>query len=47
MTWTMEQAMIEDAMIQLADPLPIWVGQQWQGGVDVDEEGGKEEGTAD
>ena len=47
MTWTMEQAMIEDAMIQSADPLPIWAGQQWQGSVDVDDEEGEGEGTAD
>jgi hypothetical protein len=58
MTWTMEQAAIEDAMIESADPLPIWAGQQGQGSVDVDEEewceedvekGTKEgtEGTAD
>ena len=53
----MEQAAIEDTMIKSADPLPIWAGQQWQGSVDVDEEGGEEdvengteegtEGTAD
>jgi hypothetical protein len=54
----MEQAAIEDAMIESADPLPIWAGQQGQGSVDVDEEewceedvekGTKEgtEGTAD
>ena len=47
MTWTMEQAMIEDAMIQSADPLPIWAGQQWQGSVDVDDEEGEGEETAD
>ncbi len=44
-------------MIILADPLPIWPGQQWQGSADVDEEGGEDdvekgteegtEGTAD
>jgi hypothetical protein len=42
-TWTMEQAAIEDAMIKSADPLPIWAGQQWQGSVAVDEEGGEED----
>ena len=57
MTWTMEQAAIEEAMIESADPLPIWAGQRWQGSVDVDEEGCEEdvekgtnegtEGTAD
>jgi hypothetical protein len=48
----MEQVAIENAMIESADPLPIWAGQQWQGSVDVDEEGceedvekGTEEGT--
>jgi hypothetical protein len=40
----MEHAAIEEAMIISADPLPIWAdGQQWQGSVDVDEEGGEEE----
>ena len=56
-TWTMELAAIEDAMIRSADLLPIWAGQQWQGRVAVDVEGGEEdvengteegtEGTAD
>ena len=39
MTWTMEQVAIEEAMIESADPIPIWGGQRWQGSVDVDEEG--------
>jgi len=53
----MEWAAIEEVMIILADPLPIWPGQQRQGSEDVDEEGGEEdvdkgieegtEGTAD
>ena len=47
MTWTMEQAMITEAVIESADPLPIWAGQQWQGSVDVDDEEGEGEGTAD
>jgi hypothetical protein len=57
MTWTMEQMAIEKAMIESADPLPIRAGQQWQGSMDVDEEGCEEdvetgtvegtEGTAD
>ena len=39
----MEQVAIEEAMIESADPIPIWGGQRWQGSVDVDEEGWEED----